>query len=489
MTLKFLTLAVLLSAISFSVSFAQRVLSPLEIHRDLLSGQKSDSCVTNFKPIFFDNFSYDKTDSSDKFFKKVYKHFFETDFLSFTDDTSYGLTINPLFVFETTSALDQPDKSKNLYTNSRGFEAYGYLGKKITFYSSFLENQAFVPSYIDSLISYSGELPGQGNVKAYKESGIDWAFSTAYLRYKPLKNLDFILGYGKQFIGSGYRSVILSDACFNYPFLRWNLSFGKFHYSGFWAVMQSQGHGYVLYPERKYKYSTFSIFTFKPSVKAEISFIEGIMWKNHKSNGSYTRNPDVMMLFPVTGLYSSIYGFDDDNKTLLALDFNYTVFNNIKFYSQFVYSGKEYEIVDETDSESVNDYGFQFGVNVFDIFFNKFDNLLWQFRFEADLVRNNNSVDNTFAHYGNYLSMPVSTGDAVEFNAYNYLSYKRVYGELRVRKYESDFFIKGEAGFILNKKTDWRLYCGAYKFQLDNLSGRYIVAGTKINVFNFNYDY
>ena len=63
-------------------------------------------------------------------------------------------------------------------------------------------------------------VPGQGQWKDYSNGkAFDFAYSSALLDYKAGKFLDFQLGYDKNFIGDGYRSMLLSDNSFNYPFL------------------------------------------------------------------------------------------------------------------------------------------------------------------------------------------------------------------------------------------------------------------------------
>ena len=45
-------------------------------------------------------------------------------------------------------------------------------------------------------------------------------------------------GHGKHFIGDGYRSLLLSDNAFNYPFLRIQTSFWRVQYTNLYAEMQ-----------------------------------------------------------------------------------------------------------------------------------------------------------------------------------------------------------------------------------------------------------
>ena len=45
------------------------------------------------------------------------------------------------------------EESLKTFTNTRGFIIDGYIGQRISFQTSFVENQAVFPNYIDSLIN------------------------------------------------------------------------------------------------------------------------------------------------------------------------------------------------------------------------------------------------------------------------------------------------------------------------------------------------
>ena len=48
---------------------------------------------------------------------------------------------------------------------------------------------------------------------------------------------NFEVGNGKQFIGDGYRSLLLSDAAFSYPFVKFTATFLKVKYFMMWNKM------------------------------------------------------------------------------------------------------------------------------------------------------------------------------------------------------------------------------------------------------------
>ena len=55
------------------------------------------------------------------------------------------------------------EASLNTFVNTRGFIIDGFIGDRVSFQTSFLENQAVFPNYIDSLIrTQDFVIPGQG---------------------------------------------------------------------------------------------------------------------------------------------------------------------------------------------------------------------------------------------------------------------------------------------------------------------------------------
>nr|MCR5454975.1 hypothetical protein [Bacteroidales bacterium] len=308
------------------------------------------------------------------------RHFFEDDFLRFSSDV-HEITVNPIFHFQRTYLRNDKETElayfkkryknadnegdKFYFLNTRGFEAFGRLGKKIYFNTEFYENQARYTRYEDSIINVMHGIPGQGFGKAFKVDGKDWAIVFGHISVNVNKHLTITLGNGKNSIGSGYRSVILSDLSFNYPFLRTDLRFGNFYYYVLWGYMQSDHWSYFSNHETgesHYKYASYHVAGWKPNNKWELSLIEGVMWRNTDKDGVYKYSPNGLMFVPVFGLPMAANGFNDNNRIQIGLDANYTPTKYFKFYTQYNYQGKN-QITDKAY------YGYQIGMHWFDVTF------------------------------------------------------------------------------------------------------------------------
>src|SRR5205085_5773609 len=97
----------------------------------------------------------------------------------------------------------------------------------------------------DSFARITGVVPFQNRFKAEDNNVIDFSYSSAKLIYTPNKHFLFNLGYGTNFIGDGYRSLLLSDYNTNYPYFRTAVTFGKLQYSVMWSQYISEIKAYT----------------------------------------------------------------------------------------------------------------------------------------------------------------------------------------------------------------------------------------------------
>src|SRR3546814_462284 len=97
-------------------------------------------------------------------------------------------------------------------------------------------NKSIFPNYINTFIDKSKVVPGQtyGDVG---ENVQDWNNYTAVTSYTPSKYLNISLAYDKNFIGDGYRSMLLSDVASNYTSLKLTGKLGNVQYMTMWSYM------------------------------------------------------------------------------------------------------------------------------------------------------------------------------------------------------------------------------------------------------------
>jgi hypothetical protein len=144
----------------------------------------------------------------------------------------FRLTIDPLFDF---AVSKESERDENSYVNTRGLRIMGTLTDKLSFYTGFYENQATFPHYLDSFITTYHVVPGQGKVKQLGGGTYDYGMAFGGVTYTASKYFSAQLASDKNFIGDGYRSLLLSDNAFSYPFLKLTADVWRIKYTVLYA--------------------------------------------------------------------------------------------------------------------------------------------------------------------------------------------------------------------------------------------------------------
>ena len=325
------------------------------------------------------------------------------------DTGIFYVTIDPLFNFSGGQAKfnHHGDRNSpatngegNIYTNTRGLLLKADIGSKFSLESYFYENQSKLPRYISDFVEEFDVVPGQGRVKDFKEDGFDYAQSGGYFSYAPWSRFNVQVGHHKFFIGDGYRSLMLSDNSFNYPFLRMNLWLMKnrISYSVIYASFQNLHRlSTPAASESPFerKGGTFHNIDFKATDWLKFNVFQGMIWKTMDTSGK--RTIDYNMFNPIAFVNPAIYGLDDENNAIMGLGFKLGPLKRTSIYGQF--------IVDDND---FNQYAWQLGTYHF---------LTPKLRFQAEWNKvqpytysyTSNSRQ-SFTHYNQALAHPMGSG-------------------------------------------------------------------------------
>lgn len=281
-------LALILLCLSLS-GFAQPVEFPLysPIHSQTIqaAAQNGDNVHISYGPLNYDQFvntsrilGYmpDSSKHYSWFTQKLFK-----DNLIILDKPDIYFTIDPIFNFST--GKDFSDTTNNtMYQNTRGLMIKGYFGKKVSFYTSFLENQARFPDYVSTFVNNNDVVPGSGRVKNIESGAYDYSMATAYITWNATRFMRIKLGTDKDFLGNGYRSILLSDNAFNYPHLKFDFWFAKrkFKYTLNYALLQDltrlpKGETPESLFERKV--AIFHYLSYKPLTNLEFGVFNGVI--------------------------------------------------------------------------------------------------------------------------------------------------------------------------------------------------------------------
>jgi hypothetical protein len=366
------------------------------------------------------------------FFKWMSRTLFHDNFLV-VDTGNLYLTVSPQYNIEL--GKDSEDNSgRTLYKNTRGVMVRANVGKKFSLETSLYENQAVLPEYLTDYANATEVIPGQGRWKKFKSNqGYDFSSAAANISYSPADYINFQLGTGKHFVGDGYRSLLLSDASFNYPFWKITTTFGKnnqFQYTKLNASLSSvmrREDGST--PEALFQRKTMSTHYFSWIATKWLHFglFESTLWQTEDSNG--TKPLQYQQFNPIIGINTATTGFNDVNHTVVGTNLKIKLPFKTILYNQFVYDGGD-------------KYGYQAGIRYFGI-----NNLTLQLEYNhiAPSTYSSETRLQTYSNYNEPLAHPLGASLSEMVGILNY-KFKRLF--LQVKGTKADYKFIGNSIFI-----------------------------------------
>ena len=157
------------------------------------------------------------------------------------DVKDFDLHINPVIYF---SAGKESQDNATTYINTRGLELRGTIAGRLGFYSYITTTQAVYPFYVRESIVKNNVVPGEGFWKHFKSNGVDYFTPRGYISFDLIKNyINAQFGFDRFFIGSGHRSLILSDYAPGYTFLKLNTKIWRINYTNIFAELRADAYG------------------------------------------------------------------------------------------------------------------------------------------------------------------------------------------------------------------------------------------------------
>lgn len=446
----------------------------------------------------------------------------------------YWLTAD--FLVDVQLGKDNSDNVSYTFNNTRLLTVNGGLGKDFAFSATVYESQGRFADYINQYASSNsptfrpafseGLVPGRGKAKGFKTDAYDYPVAEGYLSYTPNKFLQFQFGQGKNFIGDGYRSFLLSDVASPATYLKMTANIWKFQYTNIWLWGSDVRHSAVVNNEHSRKYVAIHYLSVNITDRFNLGFFETAI-----STGD--QGFDAGFLNPLIFYRSVEFGRGEDaGNAMVGLTAKYKLQDDLVLYSQLLVD--EFSIGNLGDlSDWRNKFGLQLGAKYFNAL--EIDNLFLQGEF-------NYARPFTFAHknpilnYGHY-SQPLAhawganfweaiaiarykkdrwsgyaklilgkkgfdKGDGVSYGGDIYQSYDDRVGdtgnEIGQGNTASIFMVDAQANYLLNPSNGLSLFAGlSYRsfspktptqtFKKD--TNVWFTAGLRVDLFNWYFDF
>jgi len=336
-------------------SYISELLLKVNADRENLSSQD----LFNLDYLLNDNWYWTRAESSDSekdlwnlFYKKK-KDFYHV------DAENFSIQINPVFQFG--GGIDS-DNDLTLFTNTRGIEAHGTIDDKIGFYTFLTTTQTRLPQYVfDYIRGVPRAFPNEGFWKKFGDNAWDLTHARGYITFNVTKSIDVQTGYDKNFIGNGFRSMVLSDFSSPYLYLKINTRLGRFLYTNLFAeltediIFANQDPGDGSYPT---KFMAMHRLSVNFSRNVEVGVFETII----------ARRANINYFNPIIFYRAIEQQQGSPDNISLGLDFKVNIHNKYQVYGQAVIDEFLIGALLENDGDWRNKFGVQVGAKYFDAF-------------------------------------------------------------------------------------------------------------------------
>jgi len=288
------------------------------------------------------------------------EHFFQV------QGEDYWITMNP--IVDLRLGKSSPSDVSYTYQNTRGLQVQAGLGENLVFTSTIYESQGrfadYYNQYIESIPPDGGNpgiIPGIGIAKRFKTDSYDFPSADANLTYTPSKAINLQLGYGRNFIGDGYRSLLMGDGASPYPYFKINTTFWKIKYTNTYMWLKDVRPEVT--DEKTYatKFMANHYLSWNVSKRLNIGMFESVVWSNTNDRGFDMNFVNPIIFYRTVEFTSS----SRSGNAVLGLTAKYKWNNQINFYGQFILDEFSLGEIKEQNKSWTNKYGYQIGAKYF----------------------------------------------------------------------------------------------------------------------------
>lgn len=318
----------------------------------------------------------------------------------------FDLQMHPVLNLQVGRDSRTPDQTP--YINTRGFFLQGRIGPNVAFFSDFYENQARFPAYIndwtrDNAYGGKGVLPGQGAFKniAGQTNGRDFGYVSGAVSFQASRFFNVQLGYGKQFVGDGYRSFLLSDNAFNYPYLRIQSNFWKIQYTNLYTQLRDVRFQTVDNIYRR-KYMVAHHLSVKLGDRWRIGLYESVVY----ADSTNTRGLEWDYLVPVIFYRPVEFALGSEGgNVVLGMNVHYQAADRLQVYGQIALDEFKFDEVFAGDGWWANKYTVQVGAKWQEPVPGLF--VQGEFNFARPYTYTHRGGHQAYAHYNQALAHPL----------------------------------------------------------------------------------
>jgi hypothetical protein len=332
-------------------------------------------------------------------FYKTPGNFFEVNAPHFT------LRANPMLNFHVASASGD---SALLFINQRGLEVRATVDKKVFFYTNLLETQARFPDYVRQRIDEYAAIPGAGLYKTYSPRNItlrdahDYYIANAYIGVNVSKHISLQLGHGTNFIGNGYRSMLLSDVGAPAFYLKLNTRVWKLQYQNLFMELSPETANRKEETLIAKKYVAAHYLNYQVTPRIAFGLYEAVVFNRSQHFEFQYLNPII--------LYRSVEAaIGSPDNVLIGFNARWDVLKRVRLYGQLMLDEFLFSALVNPDDRGwwANKYGIQAGAKYINAFGIDHLDVQAEWNYVRPFTYSHSDSLNSYTHYGQPLAHPL----------------------------------------------------------------------------------
>ena len=318
----------------------------------------------------------------------------------------FTLRVNPVLLLQ----AGRDSKLSGLrYVNTRGVQLEGTIDQRLGFYTFLADNQMAVPQYVQDRIQRDQIVPHEGYWKYFKTvGGSQYDFFTARggITYAATKHINVQLAHDRNFIGNGYRSLILSDYSAPYFFLKVNTRVWKFNYQNLFAELTAQRKNEdQVYPK---KYLAMHHLSFDVTPNFNLGLFESTVLGGSAGRGGF----ELQYLNPLIFYRAIEQNVGSPDNAILGLDFKWNLFHTAQLYGQVVLDEFKLSEIRARNGWWANKQAAQVGAKYIDVAGLRNLDLQVEFNYIRPYTYQHEDIYTNYQHYQQPLAHPMGANVA-----------------------------------------------------------------------------
>jgi len=270
----------------------------------------------------------------------------------------FKLFINPIINGISTTE-NNSNFSQTTIEKSGGLSLKTAYSKKWSAEWDFLYDNSEYVSHVDALVQQHNISPGYG----YSDNNQS-IFSQGNITFTADDNFTFQAGYGKHFIGDGYRSLFLSDNANSYPYLKLTTNIWKIKYMALYSVHDDIRFSNGNYGDYQQKFTTTHYLSLNATKWLNIGFFESIVFQAQE--GDFYRGFELAYLNPIIFLRSVEFAQGSGDNALMGGSLKLRILKKNIIYGQLLFDEFLLKELKAGNGWWGNKYGIQAGLKMID---------------------------------------------------------------------------------------------------------------------------